>query len=228
MFMFPSSIDCAHFAQARTITVEPEAQCGIPRPRLGFFGVIDERFDIELLDSVARTRADWQFVIIGPIVKIDPATLPRHKNIHYLGKKDYKDLPAYLAGWDVALLLFARNQSTRFISPTKTLEYLASGKPVVSTSINDVVHPYGQQGLVSIADAPDDFKQTVTEILLGENDSAHRLERIDKFLEGMSWDETWSRMAALIDQKILVNRASVCTTKTKGNEGIEHARCLTI
>lgn len=209
IFAFPSSIDCAHFAQARKIIVEPEAQHCIPRPRLGFFGVVDERFDVELLDSVAQTRTDWQFVIIGPIVKIDPAILPRHKNIHYLGKRDYQDLPAYLAGWDIALLLFARNESTRFISPTKTLEYLASGKPVVSTSINDVVHPYGQQDLVSIADAPDDFIQTVAGILSGEKYNADRLERVDKFLEGMSWDQTWSQMSVLIDDKILTNRTSI-------------------
>ena len=220
VFMFPSSIDRAHFAQARTIAIEPEDQSAIPRPRLGFFGVIDERFDVELLDSVARTRADWQFVVIGPILKIDPAILPRHKNIHYFGKKDYEDLPAYIAGWDVALLLFARNQSTRFISPTKTLEYLASGKPVVSTSINDVVRPYGQQGLVRIADAPHDFIQTVAGILSGEKDNANRLERVDKFLEGMSWNQTWSRMAALIDEMILARRTSDFGRRRRGNEGI--------
>ena len=139
---FPSSIDYAHFAQARALSAEPDDQSAIPHPRLGFFGVIDERFDIELLEGVAAARPRWQFVMIGPVVKIDPATLPRLRNIHFLGGKTYKELPAYLAGWDVALLLFARNESTRFISPTKTPEYLAAGKPVVSTSIRDVVRPY--------------------------------------------------------------------------------------
>ena len=136
---FPSSIDALHFGKARNVVTDPEDQAHIPHPRLGFFGVIDERFDVDLLDQIALRRPDWHFVMIGPVVKIDPATLPGHANIHYLGGKKYSELPDYLAGWDIALLLFARNESTRFISPTKTPEYLAAGKPVISTSIRDVV-----------------------------------------------------------------------------------------
>jgi UDP-galactopyranose mutase len=149
MHPFPSSVDVAHFSQARRITAD---QASIPHPRLGFFGVIDERLDIALVDAVASARNDWHLVMISPVVKIDPALLPARPNIHYLGAKPYEELPQYLAGWDVALLPFARNDSTRFISPTKTPEYLAAGKPVVSTSIRDVVRPYGQQGLVRVAD----------------------------------------------------------------------------
>ena len=89
--------------------------------------------------------------MIGPVVKIDPAILPRAENIHYLGSKSYQELPAYLAGWDLALIPFAINESTRFISPTKTPEYLAAGKPVISTPIRDVVTPYGDENLVHIA-----------------------------------------------------------------------------
>ena len=148
----PSSVDVAHFARARSIAIDPRDQAGIPHPRLGFFGVIDERLDIALVDGVAAARPDWHLVMIGPVVKIDPASLPRRPNIHYLGSKPYGELPHYLAGWDVALLPFARNEATRFISPTKTPEYMAAGKPVVSTSIQDVVRPYGEQGLVRIAD----------------------------------------------------------------------------
>src|SRR5215211_3245326 len=147
---FPSSIDASHFRKARKITEDPQDQAHIPHPRLGFFGVIDERFDSQLLDQVASMRPDWNFIVIGPVVKIDPATLPSHPNIHYLGSKKYHELPEYLAGWDIALLLFAQNESTRFISPTKTPEYLAAGKPVFSTPIRDVVHPYGQMELVRI------------------------------------------------------------------------------
>lgn len=200
---FPSSIDSAHFQKARTLTNEPEDQRNIPHPRLGFFGVIDERFDIELLDNVARLRPDWQFVMIGPVVKIDPATLPRHNNIHYLGAKGYQELPAYLAGWDVALLLFARNEATRFISPTKTPEYLAAGKPVISTSIRDVVRPYGENGLVKIADRDDDFVKAVEGILgADESERSQWLARVDTFLSGMSWDETWAGMSQLIERAI--------------------------
>ncbi|MFN2493088.1 MAG: glycosyltransferase family 1 protein [Pyrinomonadaceae bacterium] len=199
VYAFPSSIDCAHFGKARTLTSEPDDQRDIPHPRLGFFGVIDERFDIDLLDCMARMKPEWQFVMIGPVVKIDPLTLPRRKNIHYLGGKSYKELPSYLAGWDVALLLFARNEATRFISPTKTPEYLAAGKPVVSTSIRDVVRPYGEQGLVKIADTGPEFIAAVEEILAAADDKAQWLQKVDEFLSDMSWDETWSRMSRLIE-----------------------------
>ena len=213
---FPSSIDAAHFGKARTFESDPADQKNIPPPRLGFFGVIDERFDIELLDAVATKRPDWQFVIIGPTVKIEPATLPRHANIHYLGSKKYEELPGYLAGWDVALLLFARNESTRFISPTKTPEYLAAGKPVISTSIRDVVRPYGELNLVRIADTADEFIKAAEE-LLGHTKSepgavatgsfqtgtdTKWLQKVDAFLADMSWDKTWEQMSNLISQTI--------------------------
>ena len=146
VYAFPSSIDVSHFSKARAAMADPEDQASDSAPALGFFGVIDERFDIELLDSLATKRPDWHFVMIGPVVKINPDSLPKHPNIHYLGPKKYDELPDYLADWDIALLLFARNESTRFISPTKTPEYLAAGKPVISTSIRDVVRPYGGSG----------------------------------------------------------------------------------
>jgi glycosyltransferase involved in cell wall biosynthesis len=196
---FPSSIDKDHFGKARNRAEDPDDQAAIPRPRLGFFGVIDERFDIELLKSVADERPDWQFVMIGPIVKIHPDVLPRNSNIHYLGPKDYSELPAYLAHWDVALLLFARNESTRFISPTKTPEYLAAGKPVISTSIRDVVRPYGDLGLVEIADEPADFI-AAAEKLLSSSERAEWLSRVDDYLGGISWDKTWQEMSNLINR----------------------------
>lgn len=201
VYAFPSSIDASHFGKARTIVQDPEDQAHIPHPRLGFFGVIDERFDAELLDEVAAKRPDWQFVMIGPIVKIDPGALPKHANIHYLGGKKYSELPDYLAGWDIALLLFARNESTRFISPTKTPEYLAAGKPVISTSIRDVVRPYGELKLVEIADNSDDLIRAAEKILLGENRSEW-LRKVDAFLENISWDKTWAQMSDLIDEVI--------------------------
>src|SRR4051794_8722207 len=147
------------FAQARRIVVDPPDQAAIPHPRLGFFGVVDERMDLDLLAGLADARPAWQLVVVGPVAKIDPASLPRRPNIHYLGPRPYEALPDYLGGWDVAIMPFARNEATRFISPTKTLEYLAAGRPVVSTSIRDVVQPYGNQGLVHIADDPAAFAQ---------------------------------------------------------------------
>jgi UDP-galactopyranose mutase len=203
---FPSSIDVSHFGKARTETSDPEDQAGIPQPRLGFFGVIDERFDIELLDAMAKKRPDWHFVMIGPVVKIHPDSLPKHPNVHYLGSKKYDELPSYLANWDIALLLFARNESTRFISPTKTPEYLAAGKQVISTSIRDVVRPYGDLKLVHIADKPDDFIRAAEQILTKSTDQSEWISRVDNFLADISWDKTWQQMSTLINEAVEARR----------------------
>ncbi|MEP6869096.1 MAG: UDP-galactopyranose mutase, partial [Novosphingobium sp.] len=195
---FPSSVDVGHFNTARTQTQEPADQAGMPRPRLGFYGVIDERMDLDLLSHVAQARPDWSIVMIGPVVKIDPATLPRQPNIHWLGSKDYSDLPAYLGGWDIALMPFAINQATRFISPTKTPEYLAGGCPVVSTPITDVVRHYGTSTAVRIADTPDAFVEACDALLAlrGQGD-AWRTDA-DAILADMSWDKTFAQMAELV------------------------------
>jgi UDP-galactopyranose mutase len=200
---FPSSIDAQHFGRARAALPEPADQASIPRPRLGYFGVIDERIDLDLLAGVADARPDWQIVMLGPVVKIDPATLPRRANLHYLGMKDYGELPVYLAGWDAALMPFARNESTRFISPTKTPEYLAGGRPVVSTPIRDVVRPYGELGLVEIAEDPISFVAAVERALaLGAEASSGReawLRKVDELLVRGSWNRTWREMSELLD-----------------------------
>lgn len=199
---FPSSIDKQHFGQARNLSLaEPADQAGIAHPRIGFFGVVDERLDIDLLRQLATDHPEWQFVIIGPIVKIDPASLPHNENIHYLGGKDYQELPAYLRGWDVATLLFARNESTEFISPTKTPEYLAAGRPVVSTSIRDVVRPYGDLNLVQIADDPQEFGQAITRALQQGKDASWRT-RTDSYLATISWDLTWQNMVQLMQSRL--------------------------
>ena len=194
---FPSSVDVEHFAQARRITSDPVDQSAIPHPRLGFFGVIDERMDLELLAGIAASRPAWHLVLLGPVVKIDPAILPRRSNIHYLGPKTYPELPHYVAGWDVALLPFARNEATRYISPTKTPEYLAAGKPVVSTSIRDVIRPYAHKGLVRIADTVDGYVDACEAALI--EDATARLRDADVFLRQTSWDGTWARMRHLVD-----------------------------
>ena len=197
---FPSSVDVEHFARARAPQPDRDDQAHIPHPRLGFFGVVDERMDLDLIRELAAARPDWQLILVGPVVKIDPALLPAAANIHYLGARQYDDLPAYLAGWDVALLPFARNDATRYISPTKTPEYLAAGKPVVSTSIRDVVRPYGLAGLARIADTPADFVAAVEAALV--EDAAERLRQVDAFLTQTSWDGTWTRMYHLISAAI--------------------------
>ena len=198
---FPSSVDAAHFGQARPdapALAEPDDQRELARPRLGFFGVIDERLDRAIVAALARAHPEWQIVMVGPVVKIDPASLPEAPNLHWLGGKTYDELPAYLAGWDVCLLPFARNRSTEFISPTKTLEYFAAERPTVSTSITDVAEPYGD--IVHLGDTPLDFVAACEAALTAP--PAERQRRTDAMravLAETSWDATAGAMAALLD-----------------------------
>jgi UDP-galactopyranose mutase len=189
---FPSSIDHAHFAAARNTPADPPDQSPIPHPRIGFYGVLDERLDRDLLREVASMHPEWHFVLVGPVVKIGEEDLPRAHNLHYLGQRSYAELPAFLGNWDVAMLPFARNASTQFISPTKTPEYLAGGKPVVSTPIQDVVKPYGELGLARIAATPEEFAEAIR-LSLGDDDETW-LGRVDGFLAQNSWDKTFEGM----------------------------------
>lgn len=193
-YPFPSSVDVAHFVTARMPQDDPPDQAGIAHPRLGFYGVIDERLDLDLLARLADLRPDWHLVLIGPVVKIDPADLPQRANLHYLGGKTYDELPRYLAGWDVAIMPFALNEATRFISPTKTPEYLAGGCPVVSTPITDVVRTYGDTGIVHIADGPEAFVAATEAALRDAADRPTLLAAADRVLGDMSWDHTWRLM----------------------------------
>ena len=190
---FPSSIDVAHFHKARRPVKEPADQANIPHPRVGFAGVIDERLDVMLLAQAAQNMPDVHFVMIGPVVKIDPAELPRLPNIHWLGGKSYAELPAYMAHWDMGWMPFALNEATRYISPTKTPEFLAAGLPVISTAIVDVVRTYGAMGLVQIADA-EDIEEKIREALGNPKDLLRN--SVDAYLATMSWDQTWNGMSA--------------------------------
>jgi len=199
---FPSSIDTAHFQRARAADrQEPADQADIPHPRIGYFGVLDERLDLPLLTALAEARPDWQFVMLGPVVKIDPADLPRHANIHWLGSKSYEALPDYLGGWDAGFMPFARNDSTRFISPTKTPEFLAAGLAVASTPVRDVVRAYGADGLVGIAAGPLDMIAMLERALRDRDDPA-RLRAADARLATMSWDTTWAQMHRLVESRL--------------------------
>lgn len=200
IFPFPSSIDKKHFEQARSNDKQPADQENIPGPRFGFYGVIDERFDIELLKKVAKAKPEWSFVILGPVVKIDPKSLPKSKNIYYLGSKSYNDLPLYLSGWDVALIPFMLNESTRFISPTKTPEYLAAGKPVISTPIQDVISPYGEEGYVEIAADAKGFIQAAERLL--QMPKKDWMKKVDQFLNNQSWSLTFKDMMKEITDTI--------------------------
>ena len=202
---FPSSIDVAHFHKARKPVNDPADQASIPHPRVGFAGVIDERLDVKLLAKAAEAMPDVQFVMIGPVVKIDPAELPRLPNIHWLGGKAYGELPAYMAHWDAGWMPFALNEATRYISPTKTPEFLAAGLPVVSTAIVDVVRTYGAMGLVQIADS-DDVVEKLREALGNPKDLLRK--SVDSYLATMSWDQTWNAMSAHLS-KVSKTRTAV-------------------
>jgi UDP-galactopyranose mutase len=212
---FPSSIDTAHFAAARAGAAEPAEMAGLPRPRIGFFGVIDERMDPALVGELAALRPEWSFAMIGPVVKIDPADLPHLPNIHWLGGRGYKELPAQLGAWDAGFMPFARNESTRFISPTKTPEFLAAGLPVVSTPITDVVRdwgpkPDGSPGLVEIAEDAAGFARALDMMLARPR--APWLKQVDRRLAQISWDRTWSEMRGLMETAM---RAANRTARTR-------------
>lgn len=198
---FPSGVEASHFATARLMSDIPSDMTGIPRPIIGFYGVIDERLDLNLLEAVADQRPNWSIVMIGPVVKIDPADLPVRTNLHYLGKRDYPQLPAYLAAFDVAILPFAINEATRFISPTKTLEYLASGAPVVSTPIVDVISLYGD--VVAIADDARAFVEAV-DGHLSESPSHRtgRRRRAAEILVHHEWNAIAGRMMREIEATV--------------------------
>jgi glycosyltransferase involved in cell wall biosynthesis len=191
---FPSSVDASHF---RGGADEHPMQRAIARPRLGYCGVIDERIDLELIAGVADARPQWQVVMVGPTAKIDPANCPRRPNIHWLGQQSYQDLPAFINGWDVCLLPFALNESTRFISPTKTLEYMACGKPSVSTAIRDVVEPYGH--VVPIRADAAGFVAACEEILARTPQQRHEHAlALAEVISRTSWDATAAAMVELI------------------------------
>jgi UDP-galactopyranose mutase len=190
---FPSSIDYEHFLQARRELNDPEDQAGIPHPRFGFYGVIDERMDFDLLKQIALQRKDWHLILVGPVLKVSEEDLPRLDNIHFLGMKKYEELPAYLSGWDIAIMPFAINDATRFISPTKTPEFLAGGKPVISTPIADVMNQYHE--VVHIAATADEFIDIVE---YGLYKDETWLTRVDEILKNNSWDNTWRKMNEMI------------------------------
>ena len=194
---FSSSVDAKHFRQALDSAISHPDQAHVAGPRLGFYGVIDERFDTDLVRQMAAAHPEWQIVLVGPVVKIDPAELPRADNVHYMGQRNYDELPKFLAGWDLCLLPFAMNDSTKFISPTKVLEYMAAEKLSVSTPITDVKVPYGD--VVAIASTAGEYIAACEQMLAAADEEKARLvERMRDIVANTSWDKTASRMHELI------------------------------
>jgi len=201
----PSCVDLDHFRDARRVQDDHPAQAQVPEPRIGFCGVLDERLDLPLIAALAAAQPAWQFIFAGPVCKIDPASLPSGPNVHYLGACAYDELPRLMSHWQVGWMPFAINEATRFISPTKTPEYLAAGLPVVSSPIRDVVRTWGDDGFVSIAGTTQEFRSALTEQLAARS-APSRLARIDRTLAFHSWDALWYRMGELM-QKTSVNAA---------------------
>jgi len=196
---FPSSVDVSHFRQSLDRNIAHPSHDDMPKPRLGFYGVIDERLDAELVGQLAAARPDWQIVLVGPVVKIDPKTLPQQSNIYYMGQQSYNALPKFLAAWDVCLMPFALNESTKFISPTKSLEYMAAELPIVSTPIKDVVDLHSD--VVEIATSAEEFIAACDRMLTLSNDEQQKKIRLmrDK-LSRTSWNATAASMHMLIEQ----------------------------
>ncbi len=202
LHLFPSGVEQSHFARALDDALPlPAALRDLPRPIVGFFGVIDERLDRDLLARAAAARPGWSWVLIGPVLKIEERQLPHAPNIHYLGPRAYHDLPAFLKGFDVAILPFARGEATRFLSPTKTLEYMAAHKPIVSVPLPDVVSLYGE--VVRFASDSDAFVAAV-EAALGEGtrEREARIVREAALLGRYAWDRLAGEMAALIADRL--------------------------
>lgn len=220
---FPSSVDAAHFGKALDRNVQDrnqqaELQKNIPRPRLGFYGVIDERLDTGLIKALAEAHADWQIVLVGPVVKIDPAALPRSANIHYLGQQDYAELPHFLAGWDVCLMPFALNEATRFISPTKVLEYMAAELPIVSTAITDVAVPYSD--LVAIGNTHKEFIAACAAALEFSPDKKTQLiEKMRAVVAATSWEKTAAQMLKLMEP--LAHKPKLAMAGTPSTSALE-------
>ncbi len=197
VYCFPSSVDVTHFRQALDRNIAHPAYRRLPGPKLGFFGVLDERFDGELVAAVADREPNWQIVLAGPVAKIDPASLPRRPNIHYAGQQPYAALPALLACWDVCLLPFALNEATRFISPTKSLEYMAAELPVVSTAVPDVVSQHAD--VIAIVHSPAEFADRCRQALaLPAAERQRMLRRMRAKLAATSWDATAEAMRQLL------------------------------
>lgn len=196
--LFPSGVEVGRFLSARDpATPVPEDIATLREPRIGYYGVVDERLDLELLASLASSRPEWEWVVLGPVLKIEEGSLPRAPNLHYLGQRPYAQLPAYLKGFGVAMMPFALNEATRYISPTKTLEYMAGDKPIVSTPVHDVVELYGEG--VRIASTPQEFA-AACEAALNEtpDEAASRREVYKRLLAAHEWDDVAARMGELL------------------------------
>ena len=210
---FGCGVDVDHFARARSeeVPLAPEL-AGIGRKVMGYFGVIDERIDYDLLRKLAEENSDAELVMVGPVVKVDPNELPQGPNIRWLGQRQYADLPSYVKGFDVCLMPFALNEATEYINPTKTLEYMAAGKPIVSTAVSDVVHHFTP--VVAVAENADDFV-TATALALSAPDVAMIARGLEQ-ARANTWESIVARMDRIVREALRSgsDRLSAATDRT--------------
>lgn len=192
----PSSIDFKHFSLARQKLIEPDDQVHIPHPRIGFYGVIDQRVDLEIIGKIAELEPLYQFIVLGPIINVKTSELPIRNNIHFLDKKDYHALPLYLAGWDCVFMPYRLDDSTKLFSPAKILEFLAAGKPVVASPLPDIIYSYKGKELIHLAKSPEEFIKKIN-LALQENRNEEWITKIDSFLQDQNWDDLFSKMIYL-------------------------------
>jgi glycosyltransferase involved in cell wall biosynthesis len=203
---FGCGVEYDHFAKAQDQDKPiPDDVCALKGPIVGWFGVVDERVDYDLLAELAKLRPEYNFVVVGPAVKVDPNDFPQAPNLHFLGGRDYKVLPDYCRGFDACMMCFALNEATEYINPTKALEYLATGKPVVSTPVPDVVRQYSDT--IAIAGTPEEFALAIDRAL--QNPDREMIEAGIQKAQSCGWESTVAQMQSLIDQAISEKTAYV-------------------
>lgn len=193
-------VDVEHFSQARSphTQVPHDVPMGDAKFVLGYFGVVDERLDYELIAKLAEANSCWQVVMIGPTCKVDPEALPKAQNLHWLGRREYAQLPNYTKAFDVCLMPFAMNEATEFINPTKALEYMATGRPIASTPVPDVVSNFSR--VVKIASNHDEFIEICLKETLQPDDAA--IERGIRMAEENQWDAIVQKLEKHIEEAL--------------------------
>ena len=202
-FSFGCGVDAKHFARARDPKLPLPADVRqLPRPIYGYIGVVDERIDYDLLAALAD-RGNGSVVMVGPSTKVDPATFPQRANLHWLGRRDYSDLPAYAKSFQVCLMPFALNKATEFINPTKALEYMGAGKPIISTAVEDVIMQFSD--VVAIAQSHADFLAKVAHYSVSPDHA--RIKRGLELVKRNSWESIVRRLEGHVADTLVSKRA---------------------
>lgn len=193
-------VDSEHFGRARDArtSVPHDLKRAKKQAALGFFGVVDERMDYELIAKLADANPQWSVVMIGPVLKVQEHSLPRRANLHWLGGRDYSQLPAYCKGFDLCLMPFALNEATEYINPTKALEYMATGRTIISSKVPDVVSNFGE--VVKIASSHDEFISLCQQAIAEPDYDA--IERGLKLAAESTWDRIVERMEQHINDAL--------------------------